>query len=72
MFFNLLFWNVDGLRSKLNTTDFLDFVCSYDIVGLFETWTNDFNLCETFDQYLSFSVDAVKTAIHGRLSGVAL
>ena len=42
-YLNLLSWNNNGLKSKLNDFDFLNFISSYDIVLLTETWTSKFS-----------------------------
>ena len=34
-------WNVNGLLRKLGEIDFLDFLKSYDIVPLSETWLGE-------------------------------
>jgi hypothetical protein len=32
------FWNVEGLRSKIRNTNFIDYLTSHDIFGIAEGW----------------------------------
>ena len=54
IFNDCLSWNVQGLSSKLNDADFLDFISNYDILIFTETWlakSTNVNI----DNYLCFS-----------------
>ena len=47
-------WNVQGLISKLNDEDFLNFINSYDVLIFSETW-NSKNTNVNLDKFESFS-----------------
>ena len=56
----VLSWNVNGLTTnKLKDTDFLSYICKYDINFLYESWTQkksdiDINGYKCFNLYRKF------------------
>ena len=65
-----LSWNVDGLWNKLADPDFMEYVSSFDVVCLFETFLNiTFFPPEKWANFCSFSCPAVKLSHQGRSSG---
>jgi hypothetical protein len=58
------FWNVEGLRSKLENKDFLDFVSDHYIIGVAESWTGP----EVFEnhRFISYSKGRLRAARYGR------
>ncbi|HLX52547.1 MAG TPA: endonuclease/exonuclease/phosphatase family protein, partial [Aquella sp.] len=69
--FSLLFWNVAGLLKKFSDYGFLDYLKSFDIFALAETWLleNDFDKCSNlFSDYNLFFIGAKKLFAKGRAS----
>lgn len=65
-----LTWNVDGLWTKLMDPDFLDYVSSFDVVCLCETFLNSkFSPPEKWSNFFPFCCPAAKLSHHGRSSG---
>ena len=65
---SFLHWNVQGLLSKLEDVDFVQFVSSFDIVCLVETFLEKFQ-SSVFTNFKPFVEPAVKLSRHGRCSG---
>ena len=65
-------WNVKGLHRKLADTDFLDFLKSYNIVFLCETWASEIHLTnlsiQGFESVHGFGQKSTGVK-KGRLSG---
>ena len=38
---NVISWNVNGLKRKLGDYDFLEYISSYDLIFLSETWISN-------------------------------
>ena len=63
-------WNVEGLLEKINTDDFLEFLKTFDILVLGETFTlPTFNFDIKFTEYFHFHSPAKKYNRLGRPSG---
>ena len=65
---SFLHWNVNGLLSKLQDTDFISFVCTFDFACIVETFVEDFQ-SDVFVGYKVFCKPAVKFTRQGRRSG---
>ena len=65
-------WNVEGLLSKLADADFVEYVKSFDIIGLTETFLEYDLQASTFADFSSYSAPAKKLSHHGRCSGGVL
>ena len=61
-------WNIDGLLSKLDNADFINYVSSFDIVSLLETYIEHFET-SLFPNFTIFCKPAVKLSHRGRRSG---
>jgi len=61
-------WNIEGLKRKLEISSFTEFVSSYDVIGLVETWAGQ-NDVFTFPGYTQFSKTRPKPAGAFRNSG---
>lgn len=63
-------WNVHGLKHKLCDTNFIEYVKSYDIIFLGETWLNKRDTTN-LDGYLCEHIYGTKSvgARRGRKSG---
>ena len=57
------------MLSKISDTDFLDYARGFDIIGLCETWSSNFDYSTVFTDYVCYCVDAFRLSSHGRLSG---
>ena len=66
--FSFLHWNIGGILSKLNDTDFLSYVSNFDFVCLVETFVEDFHN-NVFSKHTAFCKPAVKLSKQGRSSG---
>ena len=64
-----LFWNISGIWSKLSDFDFCNYIQSFDIIGMTETWCKDFKTDNVFQDYEIINKDADNLSKHGRLSG---
>jgi len=63
-------WNVNGLTSKLGEPGFVDYIKSFDICCLLETFTTvNFDFSTYFDEYKILHSPARKLSHHGRRSG---
>ena len=63
-------WNVNGLTSKLGEPGFVDYIKSFDICCLIETFTTvNFDFNTYFDEYKILHSPARKLSHHGRRSG---
>lgn len=68
--FSFLSWNVGGLLTKLSDTDFVDYVNSFDICVLLETFTlPSFDFDIHFKDFMVLHSPAVKLSKMGRNSG---
>ena len=66
----ILSWNVEGLKSKLFSFDLHNTLCTYDIVGLIETWDMDSSYCiNYFQDYVLHSCPAKRSLAGGRPMG---
>ena len=66
----VLYWNVEGLSSKLNEPTFVSYVSTFDVCCFAETFTsNDFDFNIYFSDFLVFHAPAVKLSHQGRRSG---
>ena len=67
-------WNIEGLKNKLYDDDFVNFLKSFDIFGLTETWSCDqTELRDVFNQYFCLFCPAKKDKNFGRpMGGVAV
>ena len=65
---SILHWNVGGIASKLLDSDFVDYICSFDVISLVETFVE--NLESTLlNDYAVFVKPALKFTRRGRHSG---
>jgi len=68
--FTFLSWNIEGLINKLSDHDFVNFVTSFDVVCLQETFaTASFDFDIHFDKFLVVVSPAVRLSRMGRSSG---
>ena len=65
---SFLYWNVNGLLSKTQDSEFVSYVCSFDFVCIVETFVEDFQ-SDVFHGYNVFCKPAVKFTRQGRHSG---
>ena len=65
---SFLHWNVNGLLSKTQDSEFVSYVCSFDFVCIVETFVEDFQ-SGVFHGYNVFCKPAVKFTRQGRHSG---
>lgn len=65
---SFLHWNVNGLLSKTQDSEFVSYVCSFDFVCIVETFVEDFQ-SDVFHGYNVFCKPAVKFTRQGRHSG---
>jgi hypothetical protein len=65
--FKVGFWNVEGLKSKVGSKDFLDVLCYHDIFGIAESWAG----LEVYEikGFNSYSKGRSKVAKFGRNPG---
>ena len=64
------FWNVEGLYEKLHLNDLCDFIGTFDIIGLGETFTlPGFDFSLKFPDYFALHCPATKYSKLGRPSG---
>ena len=69
---DIVSWNIEGLASRLNEPGFVEYLSSFDICCLVETFTSEnFDFSIYFDEYLVFHSPAIKLSSHGRRSGGA-
>ena len=75
---SFLHWNVNGLLSKTQDSEFVSYVYSFDFVCIVETFVEDFQsdvfhgynvFCKPFHGYNVFCKPAVKFTRQGRHSG---
>ena len=66
--FSFLHWNVRGFLSKLDDSDFVQYITSFDFVCIVETFLETFN-SSMFKSHKVFVQPAVKLSHHGRCSG---
>ena len=65
----MLTWNVGGLLSKLTDNDFVDYIKSFDVICLTETYV-EYNLqIHVFADFNMYFSPAKKLSHHGRCSG---
>ena len=63
-------WNIEGLASKLGEPGFMDYVLSFDICCLLETFTpENFDFSSLSNENVVFHAPAVKLSHRGRRSG---
>ena len=66
----IISWNVAGLSSKLDDSDFINYVSTQDIFILLETWIGPFHdLQKYFPTYKIFNCEGTRLNKFGRLSG---
>ena len=64
------FWNVEGLYEKLHLQDLCEFIASFDIIGLGETFTlKNFDFSIKFPNHFALHCPATKYSKYGRPSG---
>ena len=67
---DILYWNVEGLVSRLWEPGFLNYILSFHICCLVETFTSEkFDFSTYFSDHLVFHSPAVKLSHRGRRSG---
>ena len=67
---SIVSWNIDGLPSKFAEPGFLDYVTSFDVCCLLETFTSEeFDFSVHFSDYHVFHSPALKLSLRGRRSG---
>ena len=69
---NVISWNVNGLKRKLGDYDFLEYISSYDLIFLSETWiSNKDNINSDINGYNSEHLfgNKSKNTTKGRYSG---
>ena len=66
---SLLNWNVEGLIQKLELTDFINFVTTFDIICFTETFVTFPFSSSVFRDYTIFTATAKKLSHFGRASG---
>ena len=67
---NILNWNTGGFLDKINLDGFCDFINSFDIIGLGETFTNiNFDFSIKFKEFEAFHSPAEHFSHLGRPSG---
>jgi len=54
--FKILFWNINGLRAKLNDLTFFDYLNSFDIFFLVETWVEEGPLDRVVNNLRAFNL----------------
>ena len=70
---DLVTWNVEGLSSSLAEPGFVQYLYSFDICCLIETFTSDdFDFSIYFSKYSIFHSPAIKLSKRGRRSGGVL
>ena len=69
---SFLTYNVNGLMSKLNCTDFVELMSNYDIICLTETFLEKTIESSVFEKYDMFFSKATKLSHRGRHSGGVL
>ncbi|MEW8548565.1 MAG: endonuclease/exonuclease/phosphatase family protein, partial [Candidatus Thiodiazotropha sp.] len=63
-------WNIEGLKYKLYDHDFINFLKSFDIFGLLETWVCDVTeIRDSFSDYFCMFCPAKKEKKFGRAMG---
>ena len=66
-------WNIEGLAARIVEPGFLDYLSTFDICFLQETFTGpDFDFDCKFENYLVFHCPAIKLSRQGRRSGGVL
>lgn len=65
----ILCYNVNGLESKISSSDFHNFINEYDIVCLTETFASKEIGNDVFKNHVPFSSNAIKLSHDGRPSG---
>ena len=66
--FSFLHWNVNGLLNKLQDTDFVSFLCTYDFICIVETFLDTLDSA-VFSTHKCFCRPAVRFPGRGRPSG---
>lgn len=69
--FNILTWNIDGITNKLNDKDFINYLLSFDIFCVLETWlqTLSDDISSMFSGHICIFVPAKKLSRFGRAMG---
>ena len=68
--FSLLNWNINGLSARLTDPDFIDYILSFDLCVLTETFTlPSFDFSVYFSDFLIFHSPAEKLSKMGHCSG---
>ena len=65
---SFLHWNVNGLLSKIQDSDFMSYLCTFDFVCIVETFVEEIQ-SNVFVGYNVFCKPAVKFTRQGRCSG---
>lgn len=69
--FNILIWNIDGITNKLNDKDFINYLLSFDIFCVLETWlqTLSDDISSMFSGHIRIFVPEKKLSRFGRAMG---
>ena len=66
----ILSWNVQELRSKLNDSDFIQFVNEHEIIGIYETWIINYDyVIDKLKNFICYYVPGRKYTKQGRAGG---
>jgi exonuclease III len=66
---SFLHWNVAGIASKLQDLDFIEYISSFDVVSLVETFVDSFQSTIFENNFAIFTKPALKFTRQGRHSG---
>ena len=67
---NIVAWNIEGLSSKLTEMGFLEYIYSFDVCCLMETFTSsDFDTGICFNDFIVLHSPGSKLSLRGRRSG---
>ena len=66
--FSFVIWNVNGLLSKLDNSDCVKYIASFDFISLVETFVETFQSA-LFPEHTIFCSPAFKLSTQGRRSG---
>ena len=67
--YTFITWNVEGLSSKTNDNEFIDFISLHDFVCLTETFLINELGADIFKEHIVFQKPAIKLSRQGRPSG---
>ena len=69
--FSFVTWNVNGLLSKLDNSDCVKYIASFDFISLVETFVETFQSA-LFPEHTIFCSPAFNLSTQGRRSGVVV